>query len=82
VHCSSQLPAQWKLKAIGKRVEVCGLKLNLQKSAVVYCKDSRRYVHAHKQFTFLGYTFRPSLQTEKRALGGGHISNSSSDHSA
>jgi group II intron reverse transcriptase/maturase len=60
VHCSSQLQAQWKLKAIGKRLEECGLRLNLQKTAIVYCKDSRRpEVHAHKQFTFLGYTFRP-----------------------
>lgn len=46
--------------AIGKRLAECGLKLNLQKSAIVYCKDSRRReVHACKQFTFLGYTFRP-----------------------
>jgi RNA-directed DNA polymerase len=60
VHCSSQLQAQWKLKAIGKRLEECGLRLNLQKTAIVYCKDSQRQeAHAHKQFTFLGYTFRP-----------------------
>ncbi len=40
--------------------EASGLRLNLQKTAIVYCKDSRRReVHAHKQFTFLGYTFRP-----------------------
>src|SRR5207249_1468873 len=60
LHCSSRLQAQWKLVAIGKRLEKYGLKLNLQKSAVVYCKDSRRpELHACKQFTFLGYTFRP-----------------------
>jgi RNA-directed DNA polymerase len=60
VHCSSKLQAQWKLVAIGKRLEECGLRLNLEKSAIVYCKDSRRCeVHEHKQFTFLGYTFRP-----------------------
>ena len=60
VHCSSQLQAQWKLAAIGKRLEECGLQLNLQKSAIVYCKDSDRPErHARKQFTFLGYTFRP-----------------------
>jgi RNA-directed DNA polymerase len=29
VHCSSQLQAQWKLKAIGQRLEQCGLRLNL-----------------------------------------------------
>ena len=60
VHCSSQLQAQWKLKAIAERLEQCGLRLNLEKTAIVYCKDSRRQeAHAHKQFTFLGYTFRP-----------------------
>jgi RNA-directed DNA polymerase len=60
VHCRSKLQAQWKLVAIGKRLEECGLQLNLQKSAIVYCKDSHRpEVHACKQFTFLGYSFRP-----------------------
>jgi RNA-directed DNA polymerase len=60
VHCSSKLQAQWKLVSIGKRLEECGLKLNLQKSAIVYCKNSRRPErHARQQFTFLGYTFRP-----------------------
>jgi RNA-directed DNA polymerase len=60
VHCSSQLQAQWKLKAITERLEQCGLRLNLEKTTIVYCKDSRRpEAHAHKQFTFLGYTFRP-----------------------
>lgn len=60
VHCSSRLQAQWKLVSIGKRLEECGLRLNLQKSTIVYCKDSRRpEVHANQQFTFLGYTFRP-----------------------
>jgi RNA-directed DNA polymerase len=60
VHCSSRLQAQWKLVAISKRLAECGLQLNVQKSTIVYCKDSRRpEVHAHKQFTFLGYTFRP-----------------------
>lgn len=60
VHCSSKLQAQWKLKAIAERMEQCGLRLNLEKTSIVYCKDSRRpEVHACKQFTFLGYTFRP-----------------------
>src|SRR6266481_5733775 len=60
VHCSSKLQAQWKLRAIVERLEQCGLRLNLEKTAIVYCKDSRRQeAHAHKQFTFLGYTFRP-----------------------
>jgi len=60
VHCSSEKQAQWKLRAISERLEQCGLRLNLEKTSIVYCKDSRRpEVRAHKQFTFLGYTFRP-----------------------
>ena len=66
VHCCSERQAQWKLLAIGKRLEECGLKLNLQKSAIVYCKDSdRREAHARKQFTFLGYTFRPRVAKDR-----------------
>lgn len=46
---------------MGKRLEGCGLRLNLEKSAIVYCEDSnRREAHARKRFTFLGYTFRPT----------------------
>jgi RNA-directed DNA polymerase len=60
VHCSSEKQAHWKLLAIGERLEECGLRLNLEKSGIVYCKNSgRREAHARKQFTFLGYTFRP-----------------------
>jgi group II intron reverse transcriptase/maturase len=60
VHCSSEKQAQWKLRAIGERLAQCGLQLNLQKSTIVYCKNSnRREAHPRIQFTFLGYTFRP-----------------------
>jgi group II intron reverse transcriptase/maturase len=60
VHCKTEKQAAFMLRAIGGRMEQCGLRLNLQKSSIVYCKDSdRRERHALKQFTFLGYTFRP-----------------------
>jgi len=60
VHCKSEKQAQYILRAIGRRLGDCGLQLNLKKSSIVYCKDSdRRERHACKQFTFLGYTFRP-----------------------
>lgn len=66
VHCSSEKQAHWKLLAIGKRLEECGLRLNLEKSAIVYCKDSsRREAHARKHFTFLGYTFRPRAAKDR-----------------
>jgi group II intron reverse transcriptase/maturase len=61
VSCSSQLQAQWKLKAITERLTQCGLRLNLEKTVIVYCKDSQRQeAHARKQFAFSAYTFRPS----------------------
>jgi RNA-directed DNA polymerase len=60
VHCWTEKQAQYMLGAIGRRTLKYGLKLNLQKSSIVYCRDSRRREeHACKQFTFLGYTFRP-----------------------
>ena len=61
-HCWTQKQAQYMLGAISRRLGLYGLKLNLQKSSIVYCRDSRRReAHACKQFTFLGYTFRPRV---------------------
>jgi RNA-directed DNA polymerase len=61
-HCWTEEQAQYILGAIGRRMLKYGLKLNLHKSSVVYCRDSRRReTHACKQFTFLGYTFRPRV---------------------
>lgn len=60
VHCKTEKQAQFMLCVIGERLRQCGLQLNLKKSAIVYCKDyGRREQHALKQFTFLGFTFRP-----------------------
>jgi hypothetical protein len=62
VHCKTESQARYLLRSIGERLGQCGLLLNLQKSSLVYCKDSnRREGHACKQFTFLGYTFRPRV---------------------
>jgi len=61
-HCLTEKQAQYMLGTIGRRLAKYGLKLNLQKSSIVYCRDSRRReAHACKQFTFLGYTFRPRV---------------------
>jgi RNA-directed DNA polymerase len=61
-HCLTEKQAQYVLGAIERRLVKYGLKLNLQKSSIVYCRDSRRReAHACKQFTFLGYTFRPRV---------------------
>jgi len=61
-HCWTEKQAHYVMGAISRRLVKYGLKLNLQKSSIVYCRDSRRReAHASKQFTFLGYTFRPRV---------------------
>jgi RNA-directed DNA polymerase len=60
LHCRSEQHAQIMRDAIIERLAQVGLELNLDKTRIVYCKDSnRRGSHEHEQFTFLGYTFRP-----------------------
>jgi hypothetical protein len=60
LHCKSKQQAQIVLDAIIARLAQVGLELNLDKTRIVYCKDSNRIgSHEHEQFTFLGYTFRP-----------------------
>jgi RNA-directed DNA polymerase len=60
VHCRTKKEAEQLLKAIIERMAQYGLELNLQKTKIVYCKDSNRTgTHEHEKFTFLGYEFRP-----------------------
>jgi RNA-directed DNA polymerase len=62
LHCKTQAQARVVLDAIIKRLAQVGLELNLDKTRIVYCKDSnRKGSHEHERFTFLGYTFRPRL---------------------
>jgi RNA-directed DNA polymerase len=59
-HCRTREEAE-KIKAIiMKRLTSCYLKMNEEKTRIVYCKDSGRTDnHANISFDFLGYTFRP-----------------------
>jgi RNA-directed DNA polymerase len=60
LHCKTQQQAEIVLNAIIERLAQVGLELNLDKTRIVYCKDSNRTgSHEHEQFVFLGYTFRP-----------------------
>lgn len=60
VHCSTQEEATIVLNAIMQRLTEVGLRVNEQKTQVVYCKDYRRKeVHAKIMFTFLGFSFQP-----------------------
>jgi len=60
LHCNNQRQARIVLDAIIQRLAMVGLELNLDKTRIVYCKDSNRTgSHEHEHFDFLGYTFRP-----------------------
>jgi RNA-directed DNA polymerase len=62
LHCKTRAQACVVLDAIIKRMAQVGLELNLDKTRIVYCKDSnRKGSHEHERFAFLGYTFRPRL---------------------
>jgi len=68
LHCKSQQQAKVVLDAIITRLAQVGLELNLDKTRIVYCKDSnRKGSHEHERFTFLGYTFGPRLATSRAA---------------
>jgi RNA-directed DNA polymerase len=60
LHCKTKAHAQELCDAIIERLAAVGLELNLDKTRIVYCKDSNRIgSHEHERFDFLGYTFRP-----------------------
>lgn len=60
VHCQSEAEAKQLQWAIGQRLLQVGLKLNEQKTKIVYCKDyRRRKMHGHVQFEFLGFSYQP-----------------------
>jgi group II intron reverse transcriptase/maturase len=65
-HCRSKAEAEGLRVAIERRFAECGLELNLQKTKIVYCKDSnRRGNYPEQKFDFLGYTFRPRIAKER-----------------
>jgi RNA-directed DNA polymerase len=67
LHCNSKAQAQELRDAIIERLAQVGLELNLDKTRIVYCKDSNRTgSDEHEQFTFLGYTFRPRSAGNRR----------------
>lgn len=67
LHCKSERQARLVLDRIRARTADCSLKLNEDKTRIVYCKDSgRKGSHEHYRFDFLGYTFRPRSARNKR----------------
>jgi RNA-directed DNA polymerase len=60
VHCKDKSEAEQLLLAIRERMKQIGLRLNEEKTRIVYCKDYRRKQnHEHVQFGFLGFSYQP-----------------------
>jgi len=61
-HCASEAQALELLQALERRFADCHLRLNPQKTKIVYCKDANRPgEYPAQSFDFLGYTFRPRV---------------------
>jgi len=68
-HCRSKAEAEGLRISIERRFAECGLELNLQKTKIVYCKDSnRRGDYPEQKFDFLGYTFRPRRAKNRQGI--------------
>lgn len=66
-HCNSLEEAQMLKASIVERFAACKLKLNEEKTRIVYCKDGkRRREYKDITFDFLGYTFQPRGQRNKQ----------------
>lgn len=58
-HCVSEKQAKFLKSVLTKRFEECNLKLNEEKTKIVYCKDSNRTGdYEVTSFDFLGYNFK------------------------
>jgi RNA-directed DNA polymerase len=68
VHCSSEEESKQLLERIRERLGECRLRLNEEKTKVVYCKNYQRKEKKDykKKFDFLGFTFKPQSLPSKR----------------
>jgi len=66
-HCKTEKEAEELRQSVRARLEQCGLRLNEEKTKIVYCKTSRRQQsYPNIMFDFLGFTFRPRRARDKR----------------
>lgn len=69
LHCDGKAQGQEVLDAIVERLAQVGLELNLDKTRIVYCKDSNRggsALTSTSALRFWGYTFRPRRVRKRR----------------
>ena len=66
IHCDSKEEAENILEAIKNRMKEVKLRLNEEKTYIVYCKDYRRKEKHNKvQFDFLGFSYQPRRSQSK-----------------
>lgn len=60
IHCWSKAEAEKLRSALDARLRTCKLEMHPEKTRIVSCSRNRnpRDQHDHREFTFLGYTFR------------------------
>lgn len=71
IHCPTEERAKELMESIRLRLRECKLRLNEEKTRMVYCQDYRRVKKSGfgKKFDFLGFTFKPRLIPSKNRKG-------------
>ena len=70
IHCQSKAQAQEILQAIEKRMEEVKLRLNRDKTRIVYCKDYKRKEKERQvRFEFLGFSYQPRSRQSQQGRG-------------
>lgn len=67
IHCKDKETAEQMKEAITARMQEIGLRLNAEKTKIVYCKDYRRQEKQEKvEFGFLGFSYRPRMAKSRQ----------------
>ncbi len=70
IHCRSKAQAEEILKAIEMRMEEVKLRLNKDKTRIVYCKDyKRKEKETQTRFEFLGFSYQPRSRQSQNGTG-------------
>lgn len=70
IHCNNELEAKEILEAVRQRLKECKLRLNEEKTKIVYCQGYLRKKRKDykKKFDFLGFTFKPKPYISKKGI--------------
>lgn len=67
IHCKDKETAEQMKEAITARMQEIGLRLNAEKTKIVYCKDYKRREKQEKvEFGFLGFSYRPRMAKSRQ----------------